>query len=67
MKIGQGKKGSQEGYEITGPFTVYGTQQELLRFATQLRHGALKVDPGIVDIDTTLDTPVESVKPWKDK
>ncbi len=67
MIIGQGPKGAKEGYEITGPFTVYGSQLELLRFATQLRNGAVKVDPGVVDIDTSLDIPIETIKPWKEK
>ena len=66
IKLAQGNAGAREGYDITGPFAVYGTREELLRFATQLRDGAFKVDPGWVDIDTTKDIVIKTIAAWKE-
>ena len=67
MIIAQGPEGAREGYELSGPFEVYGTQEELLIFATQLRYGALQVEIGWVPIDTSICTSPETIEKWKEK
>ena len=61
IKIAQ----ANEGYEVEGSFKIYGTREQLLKMASQLRYGAGKVEIGWVEVDPDADIVVDSIRPFR--